>query len=136
METHSNPAQKRKKHLARLAIWTLLWLVSTALVVFGSELLWSGNPGITLIALGLNVILGIAMVLVNRRQIEASDELEKKIQLESMGLTLGLTLVVGLAYAMLDTTGWIAWDAEIGHLVFFMGICYLITTLLNNRRYR
>jgi hypothetical protein len=76
------------------------------------------------------------MVLANRQLLEGSDELEKKIQLESMALTLGLTLVVGIAYSLLDTANVIPWDAEISFLVIFMGLCYMTAIAVNQKRYR
>lgn len=126
----------RKKQLRNLAGWTFGWVLTVALVVFGAEFLWDGNSWITAIALGVNILVGIGMILSNRRLLEGCDELERKIQLESMGLTLGLTLVVGIAYSMMDATNLIPWDAEIGYLVMFMGVCYMLSIWINNRRYR
>jgi hypothetical protein len=127
---------QRSNSLRRLGFWTFAWTLSVALASFGEEFLWEGNQMLNLAAIGLNLFIGILMILANRRLIENLDELEKKIQLESMGLTLGLTLVVGLAYSLLDITNVIPWDAEISFLVIFMGLCYLTTTFLNSRRYR
>jgi hypothetical protein len=126
----------RTKQTRNLAFWTLSWTLSTALVVFGDEFIWNGANGFTISALLLNLFLGIGMVLAHRRLLKYSDELEQKIHLESMGLTLGLTLIVGLAYSMMDITNLIPWDAEISFLVMFMGICYIITILFNTKRYR
>jgi cytochrome c biogenesis protein CcdA len=123
---------ERRKGIKRLAFWTLAWVLSVALVSFGGEFLWDGNQAMSIAAIGLNLLIGILMVLANRRFVENLDELEKKIQLESMGLTL----VVGLAYSLLDVTNIIPWDAEISFLVMFMGICYLATVGMNTRRYR
>lgn len=127
---------QRRQHLKKLAQWTLAWVASVALATFGGEFLWGGNKWLNIGAIALNLAVGVFMVLANRRLLEGSDELEKKIQLESMALTLGLTLVVGLAYSLLDITNVIPWDAEISFLVMFMGICYLLAVLLNNKRYR
>lgn len=126
----------KKKNLGRLAGWTLAWTVSTALAAFGTKFLWDGNQTLSALAILLNLAIGIGMVLANRRLLEGSDELEKKIQLESMALTLGLTLVVGIAYSLLDTANVIPWDAEISFLVIFMGLCYLTATVVNQKRYR
>jgi hypothetical protein len=52
-----------------------------------------------------------------------------------MALTLGLVLVFGLAYSLLDTTDIISVDAEISVVVIFMGLTYLAAVLLNNQRY-
>ena len=39
------------------------------------------------------------------------DELQKKIQLESLGLTLGLTVILGLSFSLLDQKDIIPMDA-------------------------
>ncbi len=125
----------RKQNTSRLAYWTLAWTLSTALAAFGPKLLWDNATGLTLMAILLNVGIGVGMVLANRRLIESLDELERKIHLESLALTLGLTLIVGIGYSLLDTTNIIPWDAEISFLVIFMGLCYLSAVIINQRRY-
>ncbi len=127
---------ERIQRTRKLAMWTLAWVLSEALVVFGSEFLWEGRTGITLLALALNVGLGLGMIGAHRNLLRSCDELERKIHLESMGLTLGLTLVIGLAYSMLDITNVIPWDAEISFLVIFMAITYIVTLIANSKRYR
>ncbi len=136
MQTIDMNQTTRKQQLKNLAAWTFAWVLSTALVVFGAEFIWDGNAWITMAALAVNVLVGLGMILSNRRLLENCDELEKKIQLESMGLTLGLTLVVGIAFSMMDATNLIPFDAEIAFLVMFMGICYMLAIWFNNRRYR
>ena len=127
---------QRRHNLKRLALWTLSWVATVALASFGGEFLWDGNRWLSLAAIVLNLLVGVSMVLANRRVLEDCDELDKKIQLESMGITLGLTLVAGLAYSLLDITDVIPWDAEISFLVIFMGICYLLAIAVNTKRYR
>lgn len=117
-------------------MWTLSWTASTALVAFGPKFLWNESTGPTLLALLLNVGIGVGMILANRRLFEGLDELERKIHLEALALTMGLTLIVGIAYSLLDSTNIIPWDAEISFLVIFMGLCYLAALVLNQRRYR
>lgn len=126
----------RKKRLQQLAFWTILWTISMALASFGPKFLWHHNTLLTVLAVLLNLVLGIVMILANRRLINEGDELEKKIQLESMGLTLGLSVVVGLSYSLLDTTNLISADAEISVLVIFIGLTYFISTLVNSKKYR
>lgn len=128
--------KERTTSIKKLALWTLAWVVSVALVTFGHIYLWNGNKGITSLALVLNIAIGLGMILANRNYINSGDELERKIQLEAMGLTLGLTLIVGIAYSLLDATNLIVWDAEISFLVIFMGLTYMAAVLFNTRKYR
>jgi len=75
------------------------------------------------------------MILANRKLFNHYDELERKIHLESLALSLGLAVVVGLTYSLLDQTNLIPFDAEIGILIGFVGLTYMITLLINRKRY-
>lgn len=136
METTSTSLKgRRKSMLRRLSFWTLAWVGSEALAVFGHTFIWDENPWVTGVVLMINLLFGLGMVLTYRNLMNLMDELERKIQLESMGLTLGLTLVAGIGYSVLDITNLIPWDAEIGILVFFMAACYIGSMIVNTRRY-
>ena len=119
-----------------LRLWTFAWILSMAIATFGPQFLWSEESIGTLLAIIANLILGIQMILANRKFINSGDELQKKIQLESLGLTLGLAVIVGLSYSLLDQTNLISGNAEISVLVLFIGITYLVTMTVNNRKYK
>lgn len=118
----------------RVAKWSVAWILTTALVTFGSQFLWESQI-ITIIAIILSLAVGVGMVMANRKFVNEGDELQRKIQLESMGLTLGLAVVVGIAYSQLDTTNLIAQDAEISFLILFMGLTYILCVFFNARKY-
>ncbi|WP_373057159.1 hypothetical protein [Zunongwangia sp. H14] len=137
METQKNLRSLEAKRLTtRLAAWTGAWMLSFALVNFGSRFLWDYNETISIIAVLVNLVLGAGMVISNIRHLRNLDELQRKISLEAMGITLGVTLVVGLAYSNLDIANVIPFDAEISHVVILMGLCYLFSILILNSRYK
>ena len=107
-----------------------------AIATFGPQFLWNEESIGTLLAIIVNLILGVRMILANRKFINSGDELQNKIQLESLGLTLGLAVIVGLSYSLLDQTNLISGNAEISVLVLFIGITYLVTMTVNNRKYK
>ncbi|MCL6217228.1 hypothetical protein [Zunongwangia pacifica] len=76
------------------------------------------------------------MILSNRKHLNSQDPLQRKISMDAMAITLGITLIVGISYSMLDITNLVSFDAEISHLVFVMGITYLIAMLIGNARYK
>jgi hypothetical protein len=125
-----------KNTLKPLAVWTFIWVISTAVASFGPKFLWDYNRTLSVIFILINLLIGVGMILANRKQVLAGDELQQKIQLESMGLTLGLTVVVGLAYSLLDISNSIQGDAEIGMLVLFIGITYIISIAVNTLKYK
>jgi len=125
-----------KKNTINLALWTIAWVLTMAISTFGPLLLWEGNSLLTALAILLTLLVGIGMIFANIRHLNGLDELQRKIQLEAMGIALGLAVVVGLAYSSLDQTNLISYDAEISHLVILIGITYLAAVLIGNSRYR
>jgi hypothetical protein len=63
-------------------------------------------------------MIGIGMILANRRLRLGLDELQQKIQLNAMGLSLGVGFIVGLSDSNLDITNLITGHADISHFTF------------------
>lgn len=127
--------QERKKRVLKLALWTWSWVGSLAVATFGYQFFWNQSKTLTLVTILLNLFIGIGMIVANRNLFNHFDELEKKIHLESLAITLGLTVVVGLTYSLFDQTNIIQKDAEIGFLVGFIGITYLTSLLISRKKY-
>ena len=75
------------------------------------------------------------MIWANKNHLRSLDEMHQKIHLEAMGITLGVGLVVGLAYSNLDISNIISSDAEISNLVILMGLTYFVSVLVGTRKY-
>jgi hypothetical protein len=119
-----------------LAYWTAGWLLTTALATFGPIALWGDTQWLTLLAVLVNALIGLGMILTNVQFLKLQDEFMQKVQLQAMGITLGLSLVAGITFSLLDTTNLIRQDAEISVLILFMGLTYLTTLWITLRRYR
>ena len=133
--TSSRKARIRKNTLG-LFYWTISWVLTTALVSFGAKYLWNFNTVISSVALLLNVGVGIGMIYANIRHLKDLDELDQKIQLDAMALSLGGGIVGGIAYSMLDITNLIPGDAEISWLIVLMSAVYIIAVLVGRKRYQ
>ena len=127
--------EERKKYLQNLGLWTWSWVATLAIATFGPKFIWDDHTVLTTFAILTNLVNGVLMILANRKLFNHYDELERKIHLESLALTLGLTVIVGLTYSLLDQVNLIPFDAEIGILVGFVGLTYMITLLINRKRY-
>jgi len=125
-----------KQNTVRLAGWTAAWVITMAVAVFGPQFVWKSSPWLTLAAIVVNLGVGVGMIIANRRHLKGLDEMQQKIQLEAMALSLGVGLIGGLAYSNLDVTNLIAFDAEISHLVILMALTYMVGIASGVRRYR
>ena len=127
---------RNNKKTAHLAGWTAGWVITMALATFGPTYLWDSQQWLTIIAIILNLSIGLGMIVANIRHLQMQDEMMQKIQLQAMALALGVGVVVGLSYSILDTTNIISSDAEISYLVILISITYLVSLIVNHRRYR
>ena len=91
-----NWKSRTNKTTIRLAIWTGLWLATMALASFGPEFVWNSNQMLTIAAIILNLGIGIGMISANIQHLKVLDEMMQRIQLEAMGLSLGIGVVGGL----------------------------------------
>ncbi|QCK15788.1 hypothetical protein [Mangrovivirga cuniculi] len=133
---HTNLKDRVKKNTRNLAIWTFAWVITVALVSFGAKFLWDFNETISIAAIILNLITGIGLILANRRYIMELDELQRKIFMDAMAMALGVAVVGGLAYSMMDITNIIKGDAEISIVVMMIGITYMVSIIIGNFRYK
>ena len=127
---------QNKKSTKKLAIWSMLWTFSMAVATFGPIFIWEENVALTIIAVVINALLGMGMILINIKHINSLDDLQKKIQLDAMGIALGAGVVGGLSYTLLDITNLITNDAEIAFLVIFISLTYLVALLIGQKRYK
>ena len=132
----SNWQTNTTRNTVRLGFWTLAWVATMALANFGPRFLWDSSELLTIVAIILNVAVGVGMILANKRHLDGLDEMHQKIQLDAMALSLGVGLIAGLGYSSLDVTNVISADAEISHLVILMGLTYLAGIFAGIRKYR
>jgi predicted membrane channel-forming protein YqfA (hemolysin III family) len=119
-----------------LAAWTAAWVASLALAAFGPEVLWNNQPAPTLLAIAFSVVVGVGMLFANKRYLRSLDELQRTIQLQVMAWTLGAGLVGGVAWTLFARHDLVGFEAEIGHLVAFMGVVYLAGSVAGSLRHR
>ncbi|MFD2164775.1 hypothetical protein ACFSJY_00720 [Thalassotalea euphylliae] len=131
-----SPREKAtKSNTINLAIWTSLWLISQALSIFGKPYVGTEQQWIVYLLVAANVGTGIMMILANKKHLLGLDELQQRIHLNAMGITLGVGLVFGIAYSTLTSLGVIEAGAEISHLMLAMGISYIVMVLLGTKHY-
>jgi hypothetical protein len=135
---HSESAceQHNNTYILQLALWTLAWLASTALLRFGAEYIWDYQPAYSITVLITHLALGLALIKVNIKHLANLDELQRKITMDAMGITLGIGLVAGIAYEQLEDIKLISFEPEINHLIMLMCITYIISILIGNRKYQ
>lgn len=125
-----------KANTVRLAWWTGAWVLTMALAAFGPKLIWDFATMPTILGVLLNLGVGFGMIMANRRYLQGLDEMHQKIFLEAGALSLGVGLVCGLSYELLEDIRLISFEPEISHLIILMCIAFMAGMINGHRKYR
>jgi hypothetical protein len=89
VKPHEIDYQSRiRTNVIRLFRWNGAWGAATVLMALGPKFLWNKALVFTLLAVGLDVAVGVGMILANKNYLAELDELQRKFQLNAMGITL------------------------------------------------
>ena len=132
----SDWAASNIRNTIRLRYWTTAWVLSSALAAFGPKLIWNFHTGLTILGVVITLAVGFGMVLANKQYIQGLDELHRKVFLDAGMLSLGVGLVSGLSYEMLEDIKLITFEPEISHLVILMCLTFLTGLIMGHRKYR
>ena len=136
-ETKTNKAySKGRVSEAKVVYWGLAWVLATAGAAFGPELLWGYGTLMTSVAVATQLALGFGMIWAFKGVLLAMDDLQRLIQLEAISLALGVGIVVGVSYELLEDVKLITFEPEISHLIMLMSLTYMFGLFLGNRRYQ
>ena len=137
-----------KKNTLRLFFWTVAWVLATAgwagistsavfeQIAIGSKNLFNFKTLPIIIAVLVHIGLGLGMLRAFKQYLLGLDELQRKIQLDAMALSLGVGLVLGCSYELLKDIKLIPFDPEIPHLLILMSLTYVVGAVLGHRKYQ
>ena len=125
-----------KKNTIRLFFWSVAWVLATAGASFGPKSLWDFNTLPTILGVLVHIGIGFGMIRMFKQYLLGLDELQKKIQLDAMALSLGIGLVIGSSYELLEDIKLIPFEPEIPHLIILMSLTYVVGTVLGHRKYQ
>ncbi len=134
-QSQDNLDSRLKKSNKSIFIWTTAWLLTTASLAFGPKLIWDFNMLISGFAVLLNIAFGIKMLLANKSLFDGMDELQRKIHFNAMAVSLGVTMILGCLYGLLEPAGILEETPPPSNILFVMGISYLIAVFVNFRKY-
>ncbi|RUO74162.1 hypothetical protein CWI80_02065 [Pseudidiomarina sediminum] len=136
MSTETTLAERNKRTTRSLFIWTSGWVLSLALVAFGPKFLWDFAETYTLIAIAVNLFFGYKMILANKRHLDGCDELQRRIHFNAMAISLGVSMVFGALYGLLEAVRLLSETPNPANILFVMGISYMVSIFIGFRKYQ
>jgi len=120
--------------LRELACWSAGWAAATLLMKNGPLVLWNKDLTFTLLAVGVDLAVGVGLILAHKNWLAELDELQKKVYLDALGITLGVTVTAGVAYEFLDKYDVIPF--HFSNLLILTCVTLLASVLYGTWRYR
>lgn len=135
MQTSESYCDKEKRNTKSIAVWTGLWLISTAALAFGPKFLWDYHVVISMVLVWVNLFFGYKMVVANKQLLEDLDELQQKIMFLGMAFALGCTVVVATVLGLLEAIRLVDSAINPSIILFVTGSTYLVGIVMAKRKY-
>lgn len=118
----------------KLFLWVVAWLLATAALRFGPQLLWDA-PTATFLAFAFALAVGIGMVVANKNYLNTLDEMQRQLLLNAMAIASALPLILGIPYLLLESYGIAPFHAGLEHLIILMSLTYVTAYITMMRRF-
>jgi len=80
--------------------------------------------------------VGFGMIISTKGYVAGLDEMHRKIFLDAAAITLGVGLVCGTSYELLEDIMLIAYEPEISHLTLLMCGTFIAGMVMGHRKYQ
>jgi hypothetical protein len=125
-----------RTNVIRLFYWNGAWAAATLLMALGPKFLWNKALVLTLLTIGLDLAVGVGMILANKKYVMELDELQRKVFLNALAITVGVGLIASPPLSVLDAYHVIHFHANLGLLIILMSLTFLVSLLYGTWRYR
>lgn len=122
------------KNANRVNLLALLWAATLMLSTYlteGEQL----NGVILTIVFSLHTLIGIAMLVSYRHFLIQLDEMERKVQLDALALSVGVTIICFSSYSILEN-GAIVPPLNAAYLIALMALTYMVGIIKGRINYR
>lgn len=123
------------KNANRVNLLALLWMVTLLLSSIGSEYAWYNTMLVISIVFIVHTSIGVVMVFSFRKFLSELDDLERKIQLDALALSVGVTIISFSSFSILSKAGIIA-ELDQSSLIALIAVTYMIGNIAGRIKYR
>ena len=123
------------KNANRVNLLALLWAVTLLFSAFAKEYSWYHNTLAISITFIVHMAIGIVMVFSFRKFLKELDDLERKIQLDALALSVGVTIISFSGSSILSKAGVIE-KLDQSSLIVVMSVGYMVGLIFGRIKYR
>ncbi|WP_133407837.1 hypothetical protein [Parashewanella tropica] len=115
-------------------LWGFAWALSFWLVIAAIDNQWITSTFSIVVALVSNAAIGLTMVVSYKRMLNALDEMEKKIQLDALAISVGMVIIVFAAGSILEKAQLIE-ELKTSYIMITISLSYVVSLIAGRVRY-
>ena len=123
------------KNANRVNLLAFAWMMTLLLSSISNEYQWFDSILAIIVAFVLHTGIGILMVFSFRKFLKELDDLERKIQLDALALSVGVTIISFSSFSILSKAGLIA-ELDQSALIVLMALTYMVGIIAGRIKYR
>ena len=123
------------KNANRVNLLALLWAGTLAITSMSREYTWHSNMLFISIIFTVHTFIGLLMVFSFRKFLKELDDLERKIQLDALALSVGITIISFSSTSILSMAGIIE-KLDQSSLIMLMAASYMVGIVVGRIKYR
>lgn len=127
--------QRARRDSLAIVGWIFTWMLSLVISDKAALYGWWSAEWITWLSIAVNFALGVWVAVRFVRMLRGMDDLQRKIQLDALAFSFGVTLVATISYSLLVTWGYIT-DEEVSDMFVVMCVAYSLAVITGTLRYR
>ena len=104
----------------RFLVWTFVWVATMVLVDKAVLYDWVTSRFVLASAIAVNAALGLGVIRAYLLHLRGMDEMQRRVQMVSLAIAMGVGFVGSFTYSLLVTAGFIT-DAEISDILALAG---------------
>ncbi len=119
----------------KMVAWIFGWVAACTLTDKAELYGWYSADWQRLVAVSFSTLVGLGMIIMFMKFLKSLDDLQRKIQMDALAISLGVTVVGSFTYSLLVTTGYIL-DEEVSDIFMLTVLTYSAASVLGQLRYR
>lgn len=116
-------------------MWALAWVATLAITAFLSGYEWYSSAFPTMIGFAVHSGIGLGMLFAYKRFLRELDEMERKIQLDALASSVGITVIGFSAYSILAKAGFVP-ELIPAYLIMLIALTYIAGIIIGRVRYQ
>lgn len=132
---HSDYDRRAIRDNLALVGWMFIWMGSLVISDKAALYGWWSAAWISWLSIAVNFALGVWMVSRFVRMLRGMDDLQRKIQLDALAFSFGVSIVGTITYSLMVTWGYIV-EEEVTDIFVIMCVAYSAAIITNTLRFR